>query len=62
MDDASIEDITNFRAADSDTASAVPEVSGGRRAGPGGQTYRDDVTGGQLWTRSWSRRLAPRRF
>eukprot|EP00969_Alexandrium_andersonii_P287452 12708339-Alexandrium_andersonii.AAC.1 len=37
MDDADIADITNFRAMDSDTASVVPEWSGDRRAGPGGQ-------------------------
>eukprot|EP00969_Alexandrium_andersonii_P334866 14799670-Alexandrium_andersonii.AAC.1 len=37
MDDADIADITNFRAADSDAASAVPELPGGRRAGSGGQ-------------------------
>eukprot|EP00969_Alexandrium_andersonii_P281093 12428177-Alexandrium_andersonii.AAC.1 len=48
MGDASIADITNFRAADSDTASAVLEPSGGRRAGPGGQTFRDDITGAVL--------------
>eukprot|EP00969_Alexandrium_andersonii_P092917 4101526-Alexandrium_andersonii.AAC.1 len=32
----------------SDTASAVPEFSGGRGAGFGGQTYRDDITGAAL--------------
>eukprot|EP00969_Alexandrium_andersonii_P007962 347094-Alexandrium_andersonii.AAC.1 len=42
MDDADFADITNFRSMDSDTASAVPECSGDCRAGPGGQTYRDD--------------------
>eukprot|EP00969_Alexandrium_andersonii_P318311 14060428-Alexandrium_andersonii.AAC.1 len=39
LDDADIADITNFQATGSDTASATPECSGGRRAGPGGQTY-----------------------
>eukprot|EP00969_Alexandrium_andersonii_P190131 8400883-Alexandrium_andersonii.AAC.1 len=48
MDGASIEDITNFQAANSDAASAMPEFSGGRMAGPGGQTYRDDITGAAL--------------
>eukprot|EP00969_Alexandrium_andersonii_P073502 3242351-Alexandrium_andersonii.AAC.1 len=48
MDDAGIADITNFRAMDSDTASAVPGLSGGRRAGSGGQTYRGDITGAAL--------------
>eukprot|EP00969_Alexandrium_andersonii_P243114 10738948-Alexandrium_andersonii.AAC.1 len=33
---------------DSDTASAVPECSGDRRTGPGGQTYRDDIAGAAL--------------
>eukprot|EP00969_Alexandrium_andersonii_P145019 6412252-Alexandrium_andersonii.AAC.1 len=33
---------------DSDTASAVPEPSGGCRAGPGGQAYRDDIAGAAL--------------
>eukprot|EP00969_Alexandrium_andersonii_P189636 8378817-Alexandrium_andersonii.AAC.1 len=33
---------------DSDTASAVPECSGGCRAEPGGQTHRGDITGAAL--------------
>eukprot|EP00969_Alexandrium_andersonii_P110977 4898635-Alexandrium_andersonii.AAC.1 len=37
MDDADILDISNFRAPESDTASAAPECSGGCRAGPGGR-------------------------
>eukprot|EP00969_Alexandrium_andersonii_P002345 102231-Alexandrium_andersonii.AAC.1 len=44
MDDADIVDVANFRAMDSDFASAVPESSGDRRAGPGGQAHRDDIT------------------
>eukprot|EP00969_Alexandrium_andersonii_P356419 15446505-Alexandrium_andersonii.AAC.1 len=48
MDDADIADITDFRALDPDAASAVPECSGGRRAEPGGQSYRDDITGAAL--------------
>eukprot|EP00969_Alexandrium_andersonii_P113520 5017483-Alexandrium_andersonii.AAC.1 len=48
MDDADTADITNFRAMASDSASAVPELSCGCRAGSGGQTYRDDVTGAAL--------------
>eukprot|EP00969_Alexandrium_andersonii_P017916 784349-Alexandrium_andersonii.AAC.1 len=46
--DADITDIANFRAVDAATASAVSECSGGRRAGPGGQTYRGDITGAVL--------------
>eukprot|EP00969_Alexandrium_andersonii_P295242 13051410-Alexandrium_andersonii.AAC.1 len=48
MDDADIADIADFRAAGSDAASAALEPSGGCRAGSGGQTYRDDVTGAAL--------------
>eukprot|EP00969_Alexandrium_andersonii_P216948 9582602-Alexandrium_andersonii.AAC.1 len=33
---------------DSDTASAVPEFSGGCRAGSGGQAHRGDITGAAL--------------
>eukprot|EP00969_Alexandrium_andersonii_P226024 9981508-Alexandrium_andersonii.AAC.1 len=65
MGDADIADTTNFRAMDSDTVSAVPELSGGRRAGSGGQTYRDDIMGAALdpeLVASWLRRPAPRRF
>eukprot|EP00969_Alexandrium_andersonii_P319981 14137511-Alexandrium_andersonii.AAC.1 len=32
----------------SDAASAAPECSGDRRAGPSGQTYRGDITGAAL--------------
>eukprot|EP00969_Alexandrium_andersonii_P278505 12310722-Alexandrium_andersonii.AAC.1 len=45
MGDADITDIADFRAVDADAASAVSECSDGRRAGPGGQTYRGDITG-----------------
>eukprot|EP00969_Alexandrium_andersonii_P053978 2375001-Alexandrium_andersonii.AAC.1 len=48
MDDADIAHIANFRVMDSDTASAMPECSGDRRAGPGGQTFRGDITGATL--------------
>eukprot|EP00969_Alexandrium_andersonii_P005357 232993-Alexandrium_andersonii.AAC.1 len=48
VDDAGITDIAAFRAVDSATASAVSECSGGRRAGPGGQPYRDDIAGAVL--------------
>eukprot|EP00969_Alexandrium_andersonii_P028377 1238775-Alexandrium_andersonii.AAC.1 len=48
MDDADITDIADFRAVDAATASAVSECSDGRRAGPGGQPYRDDITGAAL--------------
>eukprot|EP00969_Alexandrium_andersonii_P071516 3156963-Alexandrium_andersonii.AAC.1 len=48
VDDADIADSTNFRAVDSDTASAAPECSGDRRAGSGVQTYRGDIAGAAL--------------
>eukprot|EP00969_Alexandrium_andersonii_P197650 8731862-Alexandrium_andersonii.AAC.1 len=45
VDDADIANIANFRAADAAVDSAASECSDGRRAGPGGQPYRDDITG-----------------
>eukprot|EP00969_Alexandrium_andersonii_P231369 10218382-Alexandrium_andersonii.AAC.1 len=48
MGDADITDIANFRAVGAATASAVSECSDGCRAGPCGQTYRDDITGAVL--------------
>eukprot|EP00969_Alexandrium_andersonii_P262278 11594573-Alexandrium_andersonii.AAC.1 len=41
-------DIADFRAAEEPPASAMPERSDGRRSGPGGQPYRDDITGAVL--------------
>eukprot|EP00969_Alexandrium_andersonii_P059665 2628162-Alexandrium_andersonii.AAC.1 len=48
VDDADITDIVDFRAADTAAASAVSECSDDRRAGAGGQAYRDDITGAAL--------------
>eukprot|EP00969_Alexandrium_andersonii_P136407 6035190-Alexandrium_andersonii.AAC.1 len=48
VDDADIEDITDFRTVEESPASSVSECSGDRRAGPGEQPYRDDVTGAVL--------------
>eukprot|EP00969_Alexandrium_andersonii_P254794 11262398-Alexandrium_andersonii.AAC.1 len=45
MDDADIEDITDFRAVEEPPASSMSECSDDRRAGPGGQPYGDDITG-----------------
>eukprot|EP00969_Alexandrium_andersonii_P175414 7757045-Alexandrium_andersonii.AAC.1 len=46
--DADAADTADFRAADAATASAASECSDGRRAGPGGQPYRGDITGAVL--------------
>eukprot|EP00969_Alexandrium_andersonii_P169023 7470723-Alexandrium_andersonii.AAC.1 len=48
MDDADITDIADFQAVDAGAASAVPERSGERKAGPGGRTYCGDITGAAL--------------
>eukprot|EP00969_Alexandrium_andersonii_P093145 4112528-Alexandrium_andersonii.AAC.1 len=48
MDDADIEDITDFRAAEEPPALAMSECSDDRQAGSNGQPYRDDITGAVL--------------
>eukprot|EP00969_Alexandrium_andersonii_P056711 2500435-Alexandrium_andersonii.AAC.1 len=48
MGDAGIEDLTDSRPVDEPPASAASGCSGDRRAGSGGQPYRDDVTGAVL--------------
>eukprot|EP00969_Alexandrium_andersonii_P310606 13725372-Alexandrium_andersonii.AAC.1 len=45
MDDADIEDITDFRAVEEPPASAVCECSDDRRADSGGRPCRGDITG-----------------
>eukprot|EP00969_Alexandrium_andersonii_P025099 1096942-Alexandrium_andersonii.AAC.1 len=45
MDDADVENVADFRAAEEPPASAMSDCSDGRRAGSSGQPCRDAITG-----------------